>query len=253
MGSRSAAEVDEDAILAILESDRTWCAYALADLAPPWRAHADWSARAESLVLVYRGLSPPVLFGTGDPQELKALLEEVPSEKYWYTLRPTDFVSIEHRMHDVSRMRMWRMHLINDSTSRWLGSARRLGEKDVERVTELFAEHADRPDAYQPSQVENGIYFGIDEDDGLASVAGTHVLDRDLGVAAVGNVFTAPKHRRRGYAIQATAAVVRQLSELEIETVVLNVEMDNQPAIDMYQNLGFMPYCGFYEGVAVLS
>jgi hypothetical protein len=40
--------------------------------------------------------------------------------------------------------------------------------------------------------------------------------------------------------------------DLGIETIVLNVERANQPAIDMHQNLGFMPYCGFYEGITVL-
>lgn len=79
------------------------------------------------------------------------------------------------------------------------------------------------------------------------------MVDPSHGVAAVGNIFTAPQHRRRGYGIKVTAAVVKRLVELNIDTIVLNAEMANQPAIDMYHSLGFMPYCGFYEGIAVLT
>ncbi len=79
------------------------------------------------------------------------------------------------------------------------------------------------------------------------------MVDPSHGVAAVGNIFTAPQHRRRGYGIKVTAAVVKRLVELNIDTIVLNVEMANQPAIDMYLSLGFMPYCGFYGGIAVLT
>ncbi|MFQ5923196.1 MAG: GNAT family N-acetyltransferase [Anaerolineales bacterium] len=62
-----------------------------------------------------------------------------------------------------------------------------------------------------------------------------------------------PDHRRRGYGIKATAALIEHLVDLGIEAIVLNVEMANRPAIDMYRNLGFIPYCGFYEGIAVLT
>jgi ribosomal protein S18 acetylase RimI-like enzyme len=85
------------------------------------------------------------------------------------------------------------------------------------------------------------------------AVAGTRVVDPSHGVAAVGNIFTAPQHRRRAYGIKVTAAVVKRLVELRFDTIVLNVEMANQPAIDIYLSLDFMPYCGFCEGISVLT
>lgn len=253
MRPREAAPVDELGIRQILELDRAWCAYAIADLSPPWSADSKWLAYGQSLVLVYSGLSPPVLFCSGNPEELEKLLGELPGGKYWYTLRPTDFALLEQRIAESSRMRMWRMQLIDDSYRQWLGEARQLGEADVDRIEQLFADHEDRPDAYHPIQVKHGIYYGIEVDGRLASAAGTHVFDRDIGIAAIGNVFTAPEHRRRGFGIQASAAVIKHVTELGVPTTVLNVEMDNQPAIDMYHSLGFMPYCGFYEGIAVLT
>jgi ribosomal protein S18 acetylase RimI-like enzyme len=251
--SQTAAAIADQSILSILESDRSWCAYALADLAPPWREQSDWSVLGKSLLLVYRGLSPPVLFGTGEPDQLGALFENLSPGQYWYTLRPTDFSLMQGRVDEFSRARMWRMRLVDDSFKRWIGPAARLEKNHLNQIEQLYAGHADRPDAYLPDQVEHGIYYGVYDDEALLAVAGTHVVDRHQGVAAVGNIFTLPHHRRRSYGIKATAAVLERLVELDIETIVLNVEMSNQPAIEMYLNLGFMPYCGFYEGIAVLT
>ena len=250
MRSQTAPAIADEVIRPILETDRSWCAYALADLSSEL---SDWSVLGASLLLVYRGLFPPVLFSVGEPDELRALFRDLPPGRYWYTLRPTDFSLMRERVGELSRAHMWRMRLVDVSFGRWAGAARRLGMADLEHIDRLFAVHPDRPDAYLPNQVEHGIYFGIFDGEELLAVAGTHVFDRHSGVAAVGNIFTAPDHRRRGYGIRATAAVIRQLVELEVETIVLNVDMANLPAIDMYQKLGFMPYCGFYEGIAVLT
>ena len=253
MRSDAAPAVADKSVRAILESDRPWCAYALADLAPPWNQQSDWSVLGKSLLLVFRALSPPVLFGAGEPDELGALFKDLSPGRYWYTLRPTDFSLMQERVGEFSRASMWRMKLVDDSFKQWSGPATQLEKGNLDDIEQLYAGQVDRPDAYLPDQVEHGIYFGIYEEETLLAVAGTHVVDRQEGVAAVGNIFTSPHHRRRGYGIKATAAVVDRLVELDIETIVLNVEMANQPAIDMYQSLGFMPYCGFYEGIATLT
>lgn len=253
MRSRATSPITNATILPILEADRSWCAYALADLSAPWSEHATWTVHGSSLLLVYRGLSSPILFGAGEPNELRGLFKELPPGRYWYTLRPTDFWLLQDRVDEFSRTPMWRMRLTEDSYANWTGDLTRLGIEDLESIDRLYAAHSDRPDAYSPDQVEHGVYYGIYSNETLRTVAGTHVVDRQQGVAAVGNVFTAPEHRHRGYGIKATAAVVEHLVELGIETIVLNVEMANQPAIEMYRNLGFMPYCGFYEGIAVLT
>ena len=253
MRSQTASVIADQSIRKILESDRSWGAYALADLSPPWSEQSEWSVLGESLLLVFRGLSPPVLFGTGEPDQLHTLFDNLPPGRYWYTLRPTDFSLLRDRLDEFSRTRMWRMRLVDDSFEQWAGSATRLENAHLRHVDQLFAGHADRPDAYLPDQVEHGETFGIFDGDKLLAVAGTHVIDPSEGVAAVGNIFTAPRHRRRGHGIKVTAAVVKRLVDLNIDTIVLNVEMANQPAIDMYISLGFMPYCGFYEGIAVLT
>jgi len=66
-------------------------------------------------------------------------------------------------------------------------------------------------------------------------------------------VFTRPDRRGQGLATRASAAVVKALLEQNIQTIVLNVAMDNEPAVRCYRRLGFRPYCDYYEGVGKLS
>src|SRR5258708_6534207 len=57
------------AIRAILHTDPTWSVYALGDLAPHLFARAAWFRSADTpptLVLLYRGFDPPVLFALGE-------------------------------------------------------------------------------------------------------------------------------------------------------------------------------------------
>src|SRR3972149_6413210 len=53
----------------LLEQDRVWCAYALADLEPPFVERTGWHVGDQGLVMVYRGLTPPWLFAHGEPAE----------------------------------------------------------------------------------------------------------------------------------------------------------------------------------------
>ena len=124
---------------------------------------------------------------------------------------------------------------------------------DLSLLLALFDEHPDRPDAFDAGQLENGVFFGIRRNGGLVAAAGTHVIGRAAGVAAVGNVFTHPDHRRRGYGRRVSAAVVEALLGQGVDTIVLNVAMANDSALGLYRGLGFWPFCGYHEGVGDLT
>ena len=107
---------------------------------------------------------------------------------------------------------MWRMVLrLADYPSGRSQGAEVLKASDLPSLLALFGEHPDRPDAFDAGQLENGVFFGIRQNGGLVAAAGTHVIGRAAGVAAVGNVFTHPDHRRRGYGRRVSAAVVEAL------------------------------------------
>jgi predicted GNAT family acetyltransferase len=95
--------------------------------------------------------------------------------------------------------------------------------------------------------MESGIYYGIREQHQLVAVAGTHVVSRASRVAAIGNVYTASHARGCGYATRTTAAVARALFHQGCECVILNVNMENRPAIRVYERLGFRTHVEFWE------
>jgi GNAT superfamily N-acetyltransferase len=123
--------------------------------------------------------------------------------------------------------------------------AARVRPSELDLVKALFAN--DPPPFFLPSMLGDGIYYGIRENDGLVALAGTHVLARDVSVAALGNVYTRPDRRGRGLATAVTSAVVRDLIDLGIATIVLNVREDNCPAVRVYERLGFQRYCTYFE------
>ena len=73
---------DLAAVRAVLETDRAWAAFALADLAPKYSRHSEWHlANGEPAVaLVYRAFQPPVLFALGAAHSVKPLIQEIAGE-----------------------------------------------------------------------------------------------------------------------------------------------------------------------------
>jgi ribosomal protein S18 acetylase RimI-like enzyme len=238
----------------LLETDRLWSAYALADLDPLFSEFSDWYFASEALLLIYRGLEPPVLFALGQPQGVERLFSQVPQDRYTYTLLGYCREMIRDRLKIESENHMWRMGLKPEEFPGTSADAVvKLRMADLDAIQRLFNGHPDQPDAFMPSQIQNGIFYGIFEGDELISLAGTHILSHWASVAAIGNVFTRPDLRGKGLATRVTAAVVRVALDQGIETVVLNVGMDNAPALACYRKLGFWPYCGYYEGTGTLT
>ena len=181
---------DAEALLAFLQQDRVYAAYAIGDVEPAYAAAAAWFGawREETLAalaLVYSGLEPPVLFTMGAPAGLQAIMAH-------------------------------------------------------------GGEHA--PDAFSPSQVAEGVFYGIYAGAELAAAGGTHLVARQVGVGAVGNIYTHPAHRRQGYATLITSAVTASLLADRL-TVVLNVNELNAPALAVYTKLGYRAACRFVEGI----
>lgn len=238
----------------VLEAERLWAAYALADLEPPYARGAEWHATDDAVVLAYRAFDPPVLFAAGNPVGVGELFRRLPVGSYLFTLMGTHRALLESRVLSSRETPMWRMALRAESFDpQRAGPAELLTKSDLPAILALFGDHADRPDAFDPSQLDDGAFYGIRADGGLVAVAGTHVVSKQRSVAAVGNVFTHPAERGRGLATRVTAAVVRSLLELRLRTVVLNVAMHNDPAVRCYEKLGFWPFCGYYEGVGQLG
>lgn len=243
------------AIRARLERDTAWAAFSLADLEPVHRPHASWFGPAEgsAVVLVYAAYDPPIVFCQGSVAEVDALLGEPDvvrlTARAYLNVMPA-LLHVTGRHFSVFEGRsMVRMRLEperfqpHDSAP-----VERLGPEHLDEVRALYAD--DPPAFFLPSQLRDGVYFGRRERGMLVAVAGTHVVSAAYAVGAIGNVYTRPDCRGRGYASEVTAAVAVELRRLGAATIVLNIVAANVQARRVYERIGFREYCVYYEGVA---
>jgi ribosomal protein S18 acetylase RimI-like enzyme len=238
----------------ILESERIWCAYALADLDPVEAERCTWLTNKEGVVLIYKGFDPAVLFAHGEPDTLHHLFDQVPSDNYQYTLKEPSRMMLDQGLQSIFEARMWRMNLdLSKFPSVSTAGVERLGPEDLLAIQNLYERHPDQPDAFHERQLAMGPFFGIRENEEIVSIAGVHIMSPWASVAAIGNVFTRPDRRGQGLATRTSAAVVQAVLEEGIDTIVLNVAMDNEPALRCYENLGFSQYCSYYEGSGFLN
>jgi RimJ/RimL family protein N-acetyltransferase len=240
-------------IQAYLETDRDYAAYALGDLDVGFFEKCTWHAAQDggtirALALVYAGFDPPVLFLMGADDGVVALLAgPVRAERFFVTAREEHLAALGQYYRWGELDQMWRMVLRPDRFPKPVRSVRRLSEDDVDRLRALYA--LGGGDAFDPSQVTQGMFYGVEQDGGLIAVAGTHLVSEAYDVGAIGNVMTHPDYRGRGYATLTTRAVCEELVWSGIHTIVLNVRQDNEAAVHVYEKLGFVRYCPFYEGV----
>jgi len=209
---------DEAEILACLQTDRLYAAYAIGDLEPWFFRHCRWwlaeAAGRWALILLFGGLQPPALFCLGEPDAVATALDEAPlPARVYLTARPEHWPQIEARYHLQFVNPMFRMVLDEESFCPVAhGAALRLQMSDLDALQTLYGHGlAGDADAFAPYQLEQGVFCGLAVDGQLVSVAGTHLVAPDYGLAAVGNVFTHPAQRGRGYATACTSAVTATL------------------------------------------
>lgn len=244
---------DPHEIRSILRRDPIWSVYALGDLASAMFPKTQWFGPDLSLVLHDYGTS--IFFAIGT-RSIREALAHATSPMHLQVQR--DALDEVSRHADVQDAReMWRMvwhgpphqpeHHINPEP------VVRLGAADVPALQQLYADGdatGESPDFFYPSMVSDGVFFGFYEERQLVAAAGTHLLAREEGAAAIGNVYTRRDYRGRGLSRLVTGAVMTALAG--IETVGLNVRADNAAAIRVYESLGFVRHCPFYEGLATV-
>jgi ribosomal protein S18 acetylase RimI-like enzyme len=253
---KSSELIDKAQILSYLEKDRLYAVYAIGDLEPELFAQSTWCGAEtkgclDALILHFRGLKLPALFLMGNVEGLRFILEN--------TLRPERVYLTCRREHlQMTRafygwdepIAMWRMVLKTENFKSVPGDCIRLTQGHSDQLKWLYAR--EEAVGFSETQIEHGVFYGIFVNRQLVAAAGTHLVGANYGVAAVGNVFTHPECRGRGYATAATSAVVSELVKRGIRDIVLNVRQDNAQAIHIYEKLGFERYCAFFEGRACL-
>jgi ribosomal protein S18 acetylase RimI-like enzyme len=209
-------------------------------------SQCEWLTREDGLVLVFRGLEPPLIFPFGAGPQLVDLLGSVRDDRVWvnYTVdQEPAFRSVFEMSGEHPYVRMT-MAAFQPRT----GPTVVLGPENLPELNRLYQGGA--APIFSPSQLETGYFRGIYAGGRLVSAAGVHVLSAKYGVATVGNVVTDAAFRGQGYAAACTSAVVESLFDNGFRTIALNVERDNRPALRVYERLGFRTHCLFTDARA---
>jgi ribosomal protein S18 acetylase RimI-like enzyme len=254
---------DKPTIRQFLERDRGYAAYALGDLEPPYDKHATWfgahlDGELEGLALIFDNLEPPALFLMGTSPSIGALMTHgVGPDEVYFNAQPEQQPLLETWYKLLKPTAMYRMQLTPERFRPATESKFPIQKLDASMLDEvnaffkLGAEADERIIAFTGDQVRDGFFYGVRLEDQLIAVAGTHVVAKLAKLAAIGNVLTHPDYRGRGLGKATSDAVTAALFEAGMETVVLNVAQDNQPAIKIYEALGFQRVGPFIEGQAI--
>lgn len=250
---------DPNEIRALLLPQRGYAAYALGQLAPRlfplvqcWLGEHE---RGWGLVLYSSGGLGEAMFMMGDASAVEAIvrLHRGPHQNF-ATCAPDHLPVLEtyYRVaqpHTMVRMTVTRATFEPPVVPDGHVRVRRLRAADARSVNRLYNTEG-APTFYSAAHIESSYYHGAYYDDRLVAVAGTHVVSPEEGVAVVGNVFTHPRYRGRGYATLATG-VTTEVVLRECDEVALTVDPRNIPAVRAYWRLGYSEVCRVIEAPVV--
>ncbi len=241
---------DRDEIRAWLQDDRVYAAYALAQLDERLFPASDWYAAegpdGRALVMHSRSGLGRAFFATGDPLALDALLSLHPGPRFSFgSLKPEHRRVAEKFFFFTRPQTMLRMSVAHESFRPSAGATTRLSGADLSAINRLYSAEG-APSNYRPQHIDDAVYYGVVRDGLLVSIAGTHVISDAERIGVVGNVFTHPAYRGRGFGAAATSATTAELLRRDA-LVVLTVEAENGPAISVYRRLGYDVACTLHE------
>lgn len=244
---------DRDLLAGFLSRDRLLAAYAICDLDPRELPRTRWGVALAggapvAVVLEYQGPSPQPIYAAGDPVGVRAILERTIGPRIaWFSAHAELLPAIAERYRIDPGPEMIRMVVDRRSFRPGPVGAVRLSVSDVGELNRLYG--LGFAGALPAAAIAEGVYYGVRRGNRIIAAAGTHVIGREMGLAAVGNVLTAEGERGRGYARATTGAVTAELL-VTIPEVVLNVRADNPPAIAVYTALGYREVGRFEERLA---
>lgn len=245
-----------EAVLDVYLRTRGVHPYGIADVVQLW-GRSTWWVRGGAVagVLDLPGASEPVLYAVTaeDPPETLALLADLAP------LLPPAMTATGPRGMAAALGARYRGSQVAAYRKLQLVDPRRLpppdprvrvlGREDLTALSDLFATDPDAGAFFHAGLLDTGLYLGVDAPGparGIVACAGVHVVEPVHGVAALGNVVTHPRHRRRGLARAVTGALCSRLLEV-VDVVGLNVRERSPQARALYEGLGFATVAPYEE------
>jgi len=109
-----------------------------------------------------------------------------------------------------------------------------LSKKDVPEMMKLV--EITKPGPFSPGTIEMGHYIGIRKDGELVAMGGERMKPK--GYVEISGICTHPEHRGKGYGTAITANLTNHILE-QGDTPFLHVFKQNEPAIRLYEKLGY--------------
>ncbi|MGE3857606.1 MAG: GNAT family N-acetyltransferase [Dehalococcoidia bacterium] len=226
-----------------LADDRPFSAYALGHL--EWGLFewaSFWVAEGPlgTAVLMHAGALGATTVAVGAPAGIAAIASLHPGARrsYLSTASPEHMPALREAFHVRDVLSMTRMSVTPAQFNEVRGEVRRLRGRDAYKINALYASEGG-PSHYTNDTIERAVYYGMFDGDRLVSVAGTHIVAPNQGIAIVGNVFTDAAYRGLGLATRVTSAVTHELLERGCAEVALTVDPGNTPALAAYSRLGY--------------
>jgi len=244
---------DRDRIRTWLRRDAPLHLYELGDLDEFFWPHTTWFVGEDALALLYTPPQLAVLVAFAREAErpamaalLASIRDELPAPLYAH-LSPGLVGALAPRYVPASRDTYLRMVLGDRDRVRAVDTTAvaQLGPADRDELAAFYA-RAYPGNWFDPRMLETRQYFAIRIAGALAAVAGIHVYSASERVAALGNIATAPEHRRHGLAAKVTARLCESLLET-VDAIGLNVSAANRAALACYERLGFVSVATFEE------
>lgn len=227
--------------------------YALVDLEAPFWPAGRWHRRDDAVVgvVLLPGQRAPAVYAvsTKDPAGCLELLRELVPELPKGTLI-TGPTGLAATLEPIRPLGWDGPHL------RYVLRAGASPPPPPPEVTSLEPDHRDElldlyavdPGAafFLPHMLDDDSFVGVYDGADLVAAAGTHVLSEAKRIAAIGAVFTHPDHRGRGLGRAVTLGVIGRITD-RIDTISLNVAAENEPAIAVYERIGFEAILAYEE------
>ncbi len=223
-----------------LSQDSNYAVYASACLDPSYRKASSWwlsQGREKSAIVLHcRGTLGPSFFAMGDPEALEAVVSLHPGARAAFATFQTEHLPVIERYFIIQNGHTMQRMVVSKETFRPAeGATKRIYGADIGLVNRLYSSEGSY---YSARHLDESVYYATLENDRVVSMAGTHIVAPNEGIAVVGNVYTHPRYRGRGYATQATSAVTAELLET-CPLVALTVDPKNLPAVRAYEKLGY--------------
>ncbi|HEY7127039.1 MAG TPA: GNAT family N-acetyltransferase [Ktedonobacterales bacterium] len=256
-----ALDVSDAEAAAVLEQDRIWSSFMLADLLPPFRAYSRYAlatragSNGHAACLILQHPAFTVISSYGANAGVAAILAQAALPKHALIQAQAQHLPLFERYYrfETNGRELLRM-AVSARTFRPPPSApalpvEQLTRADAAALGELYKLY---PEAhFHPDQLEHGVFYGLRRDGRLLATGGTHAVAPAYGIAVLGGIFTHPEARRQGHATTITAALVVHLLAQGCRDVVLNVVAENHLAISVYTRLGFQAHVRYWTGQGI--